>query len=72
MSLPSAALRKELRLAVRVTVREAAAEAGVTERTYIRWENGSEPNFRNARAYSALLGKWAQELTERREDPAAS
>jgi transcriptional regulator with XRE-family HTH domain len=62
--LPPAAERRRLRLAVRITIVEAAGVAGVSTRTYARWERGGEPNLRNYRKYADLLERWEAQLPQ--------
>lgn len=58
--LPEVKRRRELRREIMgLTIAEAAAEIGVSPRTYARWESGAgTPAPANHRAYQVQLRRW--------------
>ncbi len=61
-SLPIPHDRRYYRLAMGLTLQQAASEIGVSARQYHRWEQGATPNPGNHRKYSAQLKGWAREI----------
>jgi transcriptional regulator with XRE-family HTH domain len=53
--LPAGPIRRSIRLAARVTLREMADELGVTPMTVLRWEQGVEPHRERAIRYREVL-----------------
>lgn len=53
--LPTAPVRKSIRLSAGVTLRELADELGVSPMTVHRWEGGVEPRRDTAIRYRELL-----------------
>ncbi len=54
--LPSPAVRREIRMAAGVTIREAANALGVSTISFLRWEQGSaKPRRQHAIDYAAFL-----------------
>lgn len=57
--LPEPEVRRKLRDAMGITLKEAAAEIRVSPRSYLRWEWGdAQPVPRNHRRYAAQLESW--------------
>jgi transcriptional regulator with XRE-family HTH domain len=54
--------RRSHRLKMGLTLKQAAAEIGVSARTYLRWEQGATPNPGNLRRYSAQLQEWERKV----------
>ena len=61
-SLPIPYDRRHYRLAMGVTLKQAASQLGVSARQYLRWEQGATPSPGNHRKYSAQLGEWARKI----------
>lgn len=58
-ALPPASQRVGLRTAMGLTQAQAAAELGVSVRSYLRWEQGHcVPLPANLRRYAAQLQRW--------------
>jgi transcriptional regulator with XRE-family HTH domain len=53
--LPAGPIRRSIRVAAGVTLREMADELGVTPMTVLRWEQGIEPHRDRAIRYRELL-----------------
>jgi DNA-binding XRE family transcriptional regulator len=65
LPLPPTDTRRNLRDAVGLTLREAAAEIGVSARTYLRWEWGdTEPRAGNHKKYQQQLQQWQDALSD--------
>lgn len=63
--LPPPEVRRKLREAVGVTIRDASQEIGVSNVSYAYWERGSRtPKPDHLRAYHAQLSRW-QEAVEK-------
>jgi predicted transcriptional regulator len=62
LPLPIPRDRRHYRLAMGVTLKQAASQLGVSARQYLRWEQGATPSPGNHRKYSAQLGEWARKI----------
>ena len=59
--LPSAEMRRAIRLAVGVSQVRMAAELGVHRLTFVRWENGThQPRGESRERYARLLAELQQ------------
>ena len=65
LPLPSTDIRRSLRDAMGLTLKEAASEVGVSARTYLRWEWGDvNPSPGNHRKYQQQLQTWQDAVEE--------